>query len=171
MNKLTIKTTTNADNSNKTKNVRVICDVRGKGKATFFLAGAIIAFLAVNCIGSSANSPAAIEKSMYIEFQKGNYDKGVEILIANLDSNNSSSSDETSESEMAESIKTLAEKNKNNYEEKGGLKSFEILKETISEDGQTATVESKVLYGNGSEDTNTSAYVKRNGVWKVSLGK
>ncbi|MBX2853061.1 MAG: DUF4878 domain-containing protein [Phycisphaeraceae bacterium] len=50
---------------------------------------------------------------------------------------------------------------------KGNIKSIEILKEEIN--GDTATVEHKVTWGNGDEDTDTSELAKVDGQWVVSM--
>ena len=53
--------------------------------------------------------------------------------------------------------------------EKKEMKSFDILEETISENGETAIVKIKCIYGDDSEDTETNQYVKEDGVWKFKL--
>jgi hypothetical protein len=136
-----------------------------KNVKCFFIA-TTLALFTVSC-GSDGNSPAGIEKAMYTQLQKGNYEKAVEILFDNLDNGK----EDVNTDEKAEAIKAFAGKAKKSDEAKGGIKSFEIIEEKISEDGNSATVETKITYGNGTEDTNTSKYVKKDGKWKVSLGK
>ena len=67
--------------------------------------------------------------------------------------------------------KSFTEKAKQSTEAKGGVKSFEVVEEKISEDGLSATVSTKVVYGNGTESTEQSKYVKKDNVWKLSMGK
>ncbi|MDR0833783.1 MAG: DUF4878 domain-containing protein [Candidatus Symbiothrix sp.] len=127
---------------------------------------AAIAVLAVSSCGGG-KSPADIEKSIYTQFQKGNYERGLDIYFANID---------TGEGETdKEQVKAVAEKIKasatQGFEKKEGIKSFEILEETIAEDGETATVKTKIIAGDGSEDTQTTKYVKRDGKWKIVFGK
>lgn len=50
---------------------------------------------------------------------------------------------------------------------KGGIKSIEILKEEIN--GDTATVEHKLVWGNGDEDQETTELSKVDGQWIVSM--
>lgn len=50
---------------------------------------------------------------------------------------------------------------------KGGIKSIEILKEEIN--GDTATVEHKVVWGNGDEEEETTELTKVDGQWIVSM--
>jgi hypothetical protein len=137
-------------------------------KVLSFLVVTAIAFFAVNCGGSGGgNTPASIEKAMYSQLQKGNYEKAVEIMVENLDNEDK----EVSAEEKAQFVAAFAEKAKQSNEAQGGIKSFEIVEEVISEDGLSATVSTKVVYGNGKEDTNTSKYVNKDGKWKMSLGK
>jgi len=134
-----------------------------------FLAVATFTFFATNCGGGSgsgsggSNSPANIQKSIFSQMQKGNYAKAVEIMIDNLEGKE--------EAEGTEMLQAFTEKAKQSAESKGGLKSFEIISEIISEDGLTATVTSKLVYGNGKEETEKSKYVNKDGKWKLSFGK
>jgi uncharacterized protein with von Willebrand factor type A (vWA) domain len=134
-------------------------------KVRSILAVAAIAFFAAGC-GGGSNSPAGIEKAIYSQLQKGNYEKAVEILADNLDGNKTPTAEE-----KAQFVKGLNEKAKQSTDAKGGIKSFEIVSETISEDGESAKVETKIVYGNGKEEPQTTKYVKKDGAWKISLGK
>jgi len=126
------------------------------------LALAAVVLFTANC-GGGGNTPASIEKSMYTQMQKGNYDKVVKIMIDNLDA--------TKEQKAQFAAFFTSDKIKKEMEKGGGLKSFEIIKEEISEDGLSATVETKVINNNGDEDTKTTKYVKKDGKWLMSLNK
>ena len=56
-------------------------------------------------------------------------------------------------------------------EKKKGIKSMEITEEKISEDGKTATVKWKVVYGNDETDTEDGELINVNGDWKMVIGK
>jgi predicted metal-dependent phosphoesterase TrpH len=129
-----------------------------------FLVITAIALFAVSC-GGGSNTPAGIEKAVYSQLKSGNYEKAVEILFDNLDGTDEATKDK------AQSVAAFAEKVKESSEEHGGIKDFEILEEKISDDGETATVKTKVIFGNGSENTETNEYVKKDGKWKLSIGK
>ena len=136
-------------------------------KVLSFLTVAVIAFFTVNCGGGkSSNGPASIEKSIYVQLQKGNYEKAVEIMLKNLDTEKDPSAEES-----AQFLSAFTEKAKESNEAKGGIKSFEIVGEEFSEDGLSATVSTKIVYGNGNEATETSKYVNKDGKWKLSMGK
>ncbi len=76
------------------------------------------------------------------------------------------------EKEKEALVQLIEEKAGKSIEEKGGIKSYEILSETIAEDGQTANVELKFVYGDGSEE-NSDVKLKKNadGEWVLTLGK
>ena len=129
-------------------------------KVFSFLAVAAIMFFAASCGGS--NTPAGIQKAIYTQVQKGNYEKALDIMIDNLDAK---------DGESVEVLRSFVDKAKKSDEVKGGLKSFEILSEEFSEDGLSATVTTKFVYGDGSEKTNDTNYVQKDGKWKLSMGK
>jgi hypothetical protein len=125
---------------------------------------AAVAMFTVNC-GGGADTPAGIENMMYSQFQKGNYEKAVEILVDHIDSKKAPSDEEKKMTMVA-----LTEKTKQSLDAKQGVKSYEVVKEEISEDGESATVETKVVYGDGSESTEKTKYVRKEGAWKIVFG-
>ncbi|GHT49234.1 hypothetical protein AGMMS49982_02260 [Bacteroidia bacterium] len=135
-------------------------------KRTMSLVVAAIAmvFGATSCGG--AETPATIEKGIYAQFQKGDFEKGMELYFANLDN----AGKQTPE-EVAQAVKGFADKAKQTFEAKEGLKSYEVLEEVITEDGESARVSGKLTYGDGSEQEQKSQYVKKDGVWKIVSGK
>jgi len=74
------------------------------------------------------------------------------------------------EVESAE-MEALAGKMEESMKEQGGLKSFVLVEggETISECGETATVEAVLTYGNGNIAENTFNLKKVDGEWKIDL--
>lgn len=126
-------------------------------KGLTLLIVSIITLLFTNCGGE--NTPAGIEKSIYTQLKNGNYEKAMTIMI-----NNSVDYDQSAP-EKPQIIKSFAQKAQQSTEAKGGIKSFEIGDESISEDGLSAVVEVKIVYGNGSEDTKKSFYIKKDNKW------
>ena len=132
-----------------------------------FLAITAILFFAVSCNDGGGNTPAGIEKAIYSQLQKGNYEKAVEIMFA-VDSKEAK---ENASATNKEELAAIAEKAKQSVEAQGGIKSFRITKEEISKDGLTAVVTSTIVYGSGKEDTKQSKYVNEDGKWKLSMDK
>ena len=48
------------------------------------MAAIAIALFVTNCGGKEANTPSAIEKTLYTQLQKGDYQKAAELIIKNL---------------------------------------------------------------------------------------
>lgn len=84
---------------------------------------------------------------------------------------------EVKEGEDIENAKTMLvalmkEKGGKSMKEKEGIKSYEILSEEIAEDGNSAVVKVKIVYGNGTEDEQKIKLVKdKDGEWKLSDAK
>jgi len=65
----------------------------------------------------------------------------------------------------------MKEKAGKELEKKGGLKSFEVLSEEIAEDGNSAVVKFKQVFGNGEESEDEQKMVKVDGKWLMDIGK
>lgn len=83
--------------------------------------------------------------------------------------------DTTDPEEIAEGkamiISLYKEKAAPEIEKKGGVKSVEATGETISEDGNTANVQLKIVYGDGSEKTEDVKMVKVDDKWLLAFDK
>lgn len=56
--------------------------------------------------------------------------------------------------------------------QKKGLESYEVLSEEIAEDGKTAVVKCKMVYGDGSEDEDKMKMIKtEDGKWMINMNK
>jgi hypothetical protein len=116
--------------------------------------------------GGVGDTPSGITKSIYSQWQSGNYEKGLEILTSHLDSDKTPTAEE-----RKQFIDGFAAKARETMDKRGSIKSFSVSDEVISADGTTATVETKVTYGNGETDENKLDFIKKDGQWKISLGK
>lgn len=68
-------------------------------------------------------------------------------------------------------VALLQEKGGKELEKKGGLKSIEVISEKIAEDGNSAVVTFKQVYGNGEESEDEQKMVKVDGKWLMDIGK
>ena len=76
------------------------------------------------------------------------------------------------ESDKEQLVAMLREKGTKTMEKKQGIKSYKVESEEISEDGNSATVKMKMVYGDGSEDTQDLKLVKNDdGDWRLTMGK
>lgn len=115
---------------------------------------------------SSGSTPGAAAKKYVGYMQAGDYEKFVEGIAF---------PEETSAEELQQAkdmyVAMFKEKGDKEIQEKGGVKDIEILSETIAEDGKTAVVEVKMIYGNGETDTDKMDMILDNGNWKISMKK
>jgi hypothetical protein len=122
-------------------------------------------FVMTSC-GSKQDTPSGIVKAIYGQLQKGNYENAIEIMFENASNKN----EKTDAKQIKESVKAFAAKAKESMDEKGGVSSFEIVNETIAEDGKSAQVTVKTTYGDGSTDEETNKFVKNeDGKWEMNI--
>ena len=123
---------------------------------------AVVAFTLWSC--GPANTPSAVAEEACKCVQNADYEGYVELMDLKETKNQ--------ESEKEQFVAMLREKGTKTMEKKQGIKSYKVESEEISEDGKSATVNMKVVYGDGSEDTSKIKLVKNDkGEWKISFGK
>jgi len=132
-------------------------------KILSILAVAVAMFM-VSCAGAPATpSDAAVE--YYQCVVNGDYEAFA----------NAVHFDTTDPEEIAEGKAMITslykEKAAPQIEKKGGVKSIEAVGETISEDGNTANVQLKVVYGDGSEKNEDIKLVKIEDKWMLAFDK
>ena len=123
----------------------------------------VVELFAFACGGSSTPGGVAVE--LYNLVAAGNYEKAADLIAYE---------GETSEAiaEQKAMITSLfKEKVGPQLEAKGGVKSVEVLSETLSEDGKQADVELKIVYGNDTEETEEVSLVLTDDGWKHSISK
>ena len=73
--------------------------------------------------------------------------------------------------EKAQLQQMFEKKGKETIENMDGIDSYDIIEETISEDGTEAVVKAMITYGNGKEEESTFYYTNVNGEWKQKMNK
>lgn len=129
-----------------------------------FVAAALMFGAAACASGVSSPGTAAKQYAQYVA--DGQYEKFADGIYIDP-----ATPAEEVEQGKAMIVSLIKEKGVKDIEEKGGLKSIEVVSEQISEDGQTATVELKYTYGNGETSDNSSEMRLDGGVWKMDLSK
>lgn len=123
---------------------------------------AVVAFTLWSC--GPANTPSAVAEEACKCVQNADYEGYVELMDLKETKNQ--------KSEKEQFVAMLREKGTKTMEKKQGIKSYKVESEEISEDGKSAIVKMKVVYGDGSEDTSKIKLVKNDkGEWKISFGK
>ncbi len=133
-------------------------------KKLFSLLAFAVAMFMVACSTAPATpSDAAVE--CYESVANGDYEAFAEALHF----------DTSDPEEIAEGKAMITsfykEKAAPEIESLGGIKSVEALSETVSEDGNSANVQIKIVYGDGSENTEDVKMVKVDEKWMLSSGK
>jgi hypothetical protein len=112
--------------------------------------------------GVAGSSPGDVVKTMAINLQEENYDAVVDLYI-------NKNGQELTEEEKKK-VKAFLPSAKEELDEKGGIKEVVITEETISEDGKTAIVRSRLIYGNGEKSkVEKTDLVRVNGGWQIEI--
>jgi hypothetical protein len=129
-----------------------------KGLVALTVLAALLA--AASCKSKSAASgPEKAAKEAVAAIQKGDYDA----YAATFD---------MSESEQKMLAGMIEEKAKEQIDAKGGIKGCDILESSLNEAQDQATVKVQINYGDGSQDTQSLDFVKKeDGSWKQKLVK
>ncbi len=125
---------------------------------------ALVACLMISCGGASTPSDAVAE--IYDLMIDGDYEAASKAFYFG------EKSPEEEAQGQAMILSMLEQKVKPTIEKKGGLKDYEILGETIAEDGKKAKVEVKLIYGNGTEEKNkVDMVLDPKGNWRPAMNK
>lgn len=120
------------------------------------LAAAVAVFCCAAC--SSSKGPEKVAKDAISALQKGDYDAYAATF-------NMSESDQKMLSGMIE------EKVGKEMAEKGGIKSFKIVKTEYDETGNKAEVTVHIVYKDGTEDDDEMKFELVDGAWKQVFDK
>lgn len=131
----------------------------------FFYLGMLMTAMFIMASCSSTSNPSDAMKTYLSAIQDSDY----ETLIDGVDLSKVPEKDMKNAREGLTAM--MKEKGEKDLKSKGGLKSFEIVSEKISEDGNTAIVHYKQVYGNGQEITSKQKLVKVDGKWLMDIGK
>lgn len=127
---------------------------------------AVFAILAITAC--SSNSPKDVAEKAMKCIVNQDY-KGYVDLIYLQDENKSKEDVDKAKAQLVELLQNKGEKS---IKENEGVESFEVTKEEISEDGNSATVDLNIKYKNGKTDDTTVKLCKdKNGKWWIDLGK
>lgn len=135
----------------------------------FYLFSTIaLVFILINACESKVDTPSAAAEKVAKAMQKGDYKTVVNQM--NFDEEDGVSSKEVDDQkEMFASL--LEEKASESIAENGGIKSYEIIEERISEDGQTAKVKVKYTYYDDSVETEIMSFSYNNDDWLLEVDK
>lgn len=116
---------------------------------------------------SSSSTPSDAVKSAYSAMTSGDFTTAVTYIY--LGEDKTTMSKEQMDDYRGWVMKDLEKTVKRDIKNYGEVTSVEILSETIEESGDKAEVESKIVYSNGKEDTESISLVLVNGKWLIDL--
>ncbi len=119
---------------------------------------ASVLFFSTSCGGPS--TPGDISIKFLKSMEAGDVDAVVDIMGGTL---------KDASQEEIDKMNALVLAQQEEIQGKGGVQSVEVVEEKISEDGNKATVELKVVYGNGEDDMQKYKYLMTDGEWKYSM--
>ena len=131
-----------------------------KFKSILSILTTILLFTAMSCGGGGGNAPGDVIKSVMTNLDKGNIDKVIDDLYTG---------DKEMTDEENAKITGILQMSVTALEQKKGIKSMEIISEEIAEDGESAKVEMKIVYGDDSDDTQKYNCEKVDGKWKMKM--
>lgn len=126
----------------------------------------IVAALVLNLMSCSSDTPGGALKDYVSALNDGDYETFVEGVYFS-----ERMSERRKEKQKAQLLSLARDKGTTEFAQKGGLKRLEILSEEISEDGASAIVEYKRIFGNGEEDTGKQKMVKCEEKWLMDMRK
>ena len=129
---------------------------------SFIIVASAIVMLSCN----DSDSPKSVTATSIECLQNGDYETYADLLLIEKDGKEVHDVDKQ---KIADILKAKAS---SAIESKGGIKSYEILDETIDEANGTATVKCKIVYGDGtSDESDTDLALNENKEWKLKVEK
>ena len=120
----------------------------------------VVSFFALVSCGGGGAEPSDTVKSFVEKVEKADYEAAFDYLYLG-----GQEMDEDSKTKLS----GLLAMGKAEMDKKEGIKSMEVISEEIAEDGETAKVEMKFIYGNGDENTEKYRLQKDGDDWKLKM--
>ena len=124
------------------------------------MAVAIVAMAMAAC--GSSNTPENATKAMLKSYQNGDYKALIEQVYFSKD---------VDQEDKDQLVALVQAKVAPEIKKKGGIKDFEVGEAEVAEDGQSAKVPYKLIYGDGSEEEKTQKLVLVDDKWLLDEGK
>ncbi len=128
----------------------------------------VMGIIGLTSCGGGSSTPGDALKSYMECMQSQDFDGVVEGIYFGEKTEADAAKLEQARTQFAALLK---EKGAKQFEKNGGLKDVVIVSETIAEDGNSATVEYKQIWGNGKEETSKQQMVKKDGKWMMEMKK
>ncbi len=134
-------------------------------KKIFTLLSIVCAFaFMVACSSSPTSSPTAVAESFCKAMQNNDFEALIDLVYF-------SGGEEIAASKKSKYLAIMSEKGDTLANKDGGIKSYTIGEEQISEDGSEAKIRVEFENGNGKSDGTTLDCVCVDGTWYLEEGK
>lgn len=120
---------------------------------------ALVALAFVSC---NNNSPEAVVQEYVADLQAGKYEEALDLFYFKK---------ELTDKDKQQYVSLMTEKWGKEIDKKGGISGVEITNVEVAEDGNTATVNYTMKYGDGSTKDENTKLLKVDGKWKMESGK
>lgn len=127
---------------------------------------AVVAMMLITWSCGTANTPTSVAEKALEYIQDKNYEGYVDLIqIEEKEGQNI-------EEQKAQLTALISEKLGKTFDKKQGIKSWEIVSEELSEDGNKATVKVNITFGDDSTEEQKLKTIKdTDGNWKLDAGK
>ena len=121
-----------------------------------------LALVALAFVSCSNNSPEAVVQEYVADLQAGKYEEALDLFYFRK---------ELTDKDKQQYISMMTEKWGKEIDKKGGITGVDITDVAVAEDGNTATVNYTLKYGDGSTKDQNTSLVKVDDKWKIDAGK
>lgn len=127
---------------------------------------AVVPMMLITWSCGTANTPTSVAEKALEYIQDKNYEGYVDLIqIEEKEGQNI-------EEQKAQLTALISEKLGKTFDKKQGIKSWEIVSEELSEDGNKATVKVNITFGDDSTEEQKLKTIKdADGNWKLDAGK
>jgi hypothetical protein len=126
---------------------------------SFLMLGAVMFLFSCGGAGSSG-SPSSTIKEFIHKVEKSDFEGALGCIALE---------GKTLDKDSKGKLMLLISMAKGELDKKKGMKSMDVITETIAPDGNNATVKMKLTYGDGSTNEEDYKLVKEEGKWKLKM--
>lgn len=116
----------------------------------------VLVFVMMSCGGG--NTPGKVVEGAFMKIGEGDFAGAADMMAKE---------DGALTAEEHDKVVALLSLAKGQLEENEGIKAIEVLSEEIAEDGNSADIKYKIIYGNGEEEEDEAKVVLLDGEWKL----
>ncbi len=128
-------------------------------KILSFLSLVLVALTFVSC---NSNSPEAVVQEYVADLQAGKYEEAIDLFYFKKN---------LTDADKQQYVSMMKDKWGKEIEKKGGITGVDITDVAVAEDGNTATVNYTLRYGDGTTKDQHTGLVKVDDKWKMDAGK